>query len=103
MVRRRQRHDPLEVTSEPRWYVVRSMHGSVLESRRLPAKADLKRLFLEAMLEWLDAGWTLTEFSSVSASFFCARNTERRTISIDPNDPHEVPMYGGAHLGSGRR
>jgi hypothetical protein len=103
VVRQRQRHDPLEATGEPRWYVVRSMHGSILEARQLPAGADLKRAFLIAMLEWLDAGWTLTEFSSASAAFFCIRNPERRMISIDPTNPHAVPMYGGAHLGGGFR
>jgi hypothetical protein len=101
MVRQRQRLDPLEPTAEPRWYVVRSMHGAIIESRQLPAGADLKRAFLVAMLEWLDAGWTLTEFSSASAAFFCVRNPERRMISIDPTNPHDVPMYGGAHLGGG--
>jgi hypothetical protein len=99
MVRRRALHDPLEPSSEPRWYVVRSMHGTVLESRRLPDGADLKRTFLTAMLQWLDDGWRLGEFSSASASFFCDRNPERRMVSIDPTDPYDVPMYGGAHLG----
>ena len=23
-------------------------------------------------------------------------------VSIDPTDPYDVPMYGGAHLGGGR-
>jgi hypothetical protein len=101
MVRQRQRHDALEPTAAPRWYVVRSMHGSIIESRQLPTGADLKRVFLVAMLEWLDAGWTLTEFSSASAAFFCVRNPERRMISIDPTNPHDVPIHGGAHLGGG--
>jgi hypothetical protein len=103
MVRQRQRHDPLAATVGPRWYVVRSMHGSIIESRQLPAGVDLKRVFLVAMLEWLDAGWTLTEFSSASAAFFCVRDPERRMISIDPTNPRDVPMYGGAHLGGGPR
>jgi hypothetical protein len=103
MVRQRQRHDPLEPTNALRWYVVRSMHGSVLECRPLPARADLKRAFLVAMLEWLDAGWTLTEFSSASAAFFCVRNPERRMISIDPNNPYDAPIGGAAHLGGGPR
>ncbi len=103
MIRRRQGHDPLEPTVAPRWYVVRTMHGTVVESRELPRGADLKRAFLLAMLEWLDAGWNLGEFSSASAAFFCdrcpgGRNPERRMISIDPTDPNDVPMYGGAHL-----
>jgi len=102
MTRRRQAHDPLEATTDPRWYVVRSMHGRVLESRPLPAGTDLKRAFLLAMLQWLDDGWQLGEFSSAAATFFCDRNPERRMVSIDPSDPDDVPMYGGAHLGGCR-
>jgi hypothetical protein len=98
MVRRRQLHDPLQPSAQPRWYVVRSMHGSVIESRLLPGGANLKRIFLAAMIEWLDAGWSLGEFSSASATFFCDRNPERRMVSIDPSDPADVPMYGGSHL-----
>lgn len=98
MARRRTAHDPLEPTVAPRWYVVRSMHGTVIESRELPCGADLKRAFVAAMLQWIDAGWNLGEFSSASATFFCDRNPERRIVSIDPTDPHDVPMYGGAHL-----
>jgi hypothetical protein len=99
VARRRSAHDPLESAAESRWYVVRSMHGTVLESRELPGGADLKREFVLAMLRWIDAGWKLGEFSSTSATFFCDRNPERRMVSIDPTDPHDVPMYGGAHLG----
>ena len=102
MVRRRSSHDPLEATGQPRWYVVRSMHGMVIESRQLPIGTDLKRTFVAAMLEWIDAGWHLKEFSSASAAFFCDRNPDRRMVSIDPTDPHDVPMYGGAHLGACR-
>jgi hypothetical protein len=101
MARRRSAHDPLESAAERRWYVVRSLHGTVLESRELPVGTDLKRVFVLAMLQWIDAGWRLGEFSSSSATFFCDRNTERRMVSIDPTDPHDVPMYGGAHLGRG--
>jgi hypothetical protein len=99
MTRRRTAHDPLEPTGAPRWYVVRSMHGTVIESRELPSGADLKRAFVAAMLQWIDAGWNLGEFSSASASFFCDRSPERRMVSIDPTDPRDVPMHGGAHLG----
>ena len=99
MVRRRNAHDPLGADRAPRWYVVRSMHGTVIESRELPTGADVKREFIVAMLQWLDDGWKLGEFSSASATLFCDRNPERRMVSIDPTDPHEVPMYGGAHLG----
>ena len=111
MPRKRNAQDPLEPTVEPHWYVVRSMHGTVIESRELPLGTDLKREFLVAMLRWLDAGWRLGEFSSATATFFCDPPTgaveagrrpevHRRMVSIDPTDPHDVPMYGGAHLGS---
>lgn len=118
MSRRRHILDPLEPTLAPRWYVVRSMYGTVIESRELASGTDLKREFITAMLQWIDAGWKLGEFSSSSATFFCDRHgdrqpdrqpgdgrpgdrgAERRMVSIDPTDPHDVPMYGGAHLGS---
>jgi hypothetical protein len=110
MSRRRNVLDPLETTFAPRWYVVRSMYGTVIESRELVSGTDLKREFIAAMLQWMDAGWKLGEFSSASATFFCDRQSsdwhpgdrsaERRMVSIDPTDPHDVPMYGGAHLGS---
>ena len=57
------------------------------------------RAFLAAIIRWIDEGWRVKEFSSTSATFFCDRQTERRMVSIDPTDPHDVPMYGGAHLG----
>jgi hypothetical protein len=89
---------------------VRSMHGTVIETRELPSNTDLKREFLVAMLRWLDAGWRLGQFSSATATFFCdppagagepdrGPHAHRRMVSIDPTDPYDVPMYGGAHLG----
>jgi hypothetical protein len=98
MVRRRTAFNPLEATAGPRWYVVRSMHGTVIESRLLPAGADLKREFVASMLAWMDAGWQAGEFSSASATFFCDRGPDRRMVSIDSIDPHVMPMCGGAHL-----
>jgi hypothetical protein len=89
MVRKRASFDPLETTGLPRWYVVRSMHGSLIESREIPRESDLRRVFVAAMLEWMDAGWRLGEFSSVCATFFCDRQSDRRMVSIVPTDPHE--------------
>jgi hypothetical protein len=84
---RRSVYDPLEPTSEPRWYVVRDMHGKVLEARRLHPGADLKRAFVAAMLEWIDAGWQLGDFSSRGGEFFCTRGVERCMVSITPSNP----------------
>ena len=99
MVRRRAAFNPLEPSRAPRWYVVRTMHGSIIESRQLVTSADLTRVFVTAMLAWMEGGWSIGEFSSTSGTFFCSRAAERRMVSIDPTDPLEVPMYGGAHLG----
>ena len=98
MVRRRGTYNPLEPTAAPRWLVVRSMHGTIIESRQLSAETNLKRAFIAAMLDWLDSGWSIGEFSSGSGTFFCDRSPDRRMVSIDPTDPHDVPMNGAAHL-----
>jgi hypothetical protein len=84
---RRSRFDPLEPTKEARWYTVRNMHGKVLEARLMPPGSDLKRVFVAAMLEWIDAGWQLGEFSSTAGIFYCTRGSERRQIDITPSDP----------------
>src|SRR5271154_6007577 len=98
MIRRRTASNPLEPTMEPRWYTVRSMHGALLEVRALPRGSDLKRTFVGAMLEWLEAGWRLEEFSSVSGTFFCSRGPERRMVGISAGDPEQQHRFGAAHL-----
>jgi hypothetical protein len=98
MVRRRNVYNPLDRTAHPRWYVVRSMHGSIIESRQLVVDCNLTHVFVTAMLAWMEGGWLISEFSSSSATFFCSRGADRRMVSIDPTDPHDVPMYGGSHL-----
>lgn len=95
---RRNVFDPLEPTAEPRWLTVRNMHGALLESRLLPSGCDLKRAFVIALLEWIDAGWQLGEFSSTGATFFCTRGTERRMVSITPSEPGTLHRYGASHL-----
>jgi hypothetical protein len=93
--------DPLEPTKEPRWYAVRNMHGALLEARQLPPGAELKRAFVAAMLEWIDAGWPLGEFSSTGDTFFCTHGTERSMVCITPSTPGEVQSMLGA-VGSQR-
>jgi hypothetical protein len=90
---RRTVFDPLEPTKTPRWYEVRNMHGALLESRLLPPDSDLKRAFVVAMLEWIDAGWQLGEFSSRIGTFFCTRGVERRMIGITPSDPGRAGQF----------
>jgi hypothetical protein len=90
---RRHVFDPLEPTKEPRWYEVRNMHGALLDVRPLMHGADLKRAFVVAMLEWIDAGWQLAEFSSRGSHFFCTRGLERRMVGITPTDPGIARVY----------
>jgi hypothetical protein len=99
MVRRRCEFDPLEVISKPRWYVVWSMHGKVIESRQLAARADLKREFVAALVTWVNDGWQVGEFASASGTFFCDRNPERRMVSIEPTDPNNTPAIGSGYFG----
>ena len=87
---RRSVFDPLEISKEPRWYTVRNIHRKLIETRPLPAGSDLKRAFVVAMLEWIDAGWAIAEFSSRSGAFFCTRGVERRQIGITPTNPGKV-------------
>jgi len=63
---RRNVFDPLEPTKEPRWYVVRNMHRTVLEARALPAGAGCRpQVHLRRdHARHIDAGWKLGELSS---------------------------------------
>jgi hypothetical protein len=79
--------DTLDPTKETRWCVVRNMHRTVLEARTLPAGADLTRALVAAMLEHIDAGWRLGEFSSRTGFFFCDKAGERRMVEMSPSDP----------------
>jgi hypothetical protein len=77
--------------------VVNAVEG-VLEAGALGAGSDLKRVFVVAMLERIDAGWRLGEFSSRGGSFFCARGRERRQDGIEAPDPGRPIGYGASHL-----
>jgi hypothetical protein len=95
---KRTRFDPFARTTERRWLVVRNQHGSIIESRELATDIDLRRLFVASILEWMDGGWTIGEFSSASAAFFCARSTERRMVAIERIDPRGAVRSGASHL-----
>ena len=95
---RRSVFDPLEPTQEPRWYVVRDARSTLLEARPLPPSTDLKRVFIAAMLERIDAGWKLGEFSSRGGSVFFTRGSERCMLGIEAADPGQPVGYGAAHL-----
>ena len=50
------------------------------------------------MLEWMDAGWELGEFSSVAPTFFCTRGRERRMVTIQPVAPDSMLTSGTSGL-----
>ena len=91
---RRSNFDPLEIGNEAAWLVVRNLHRAVLEVRPLPVGVDLKRVFVAAMLEWMDAGWKLAEFSSRTRTFFCTKGTQRLMVEISLTD--QGPARGRA-------
>jgi hypothetical protein len=47
---RRKMFDPLMAATKARWYVVRSMHGSILKAQPMPAGANVKRAFALAIV-----------------------------------------------------
>ena len=83
---RRSTFDPLEIGDKPTWYVVTNIHRAVLEVRPLPAGTNVKRVFVATMLEWMDAGLKLAEFSSRTGTFFCTKGTERLMVEISSTD-----------------
>jgi hypothetical protein len=98
MVRRRTLYDPFARTTERRWLVVRNEHGSIIESRELAPEIDLERLFVASILEWIDGGWIVGEFSSVGAALFCTRSADRRIVAIERLDLRGVARPGASHL-----
>jgi hypothetical protein len=84
LMARRNVFDPLEPTHEPRWYVVRDARAALVEARPLPTGADLKRIIVSSILDRIDAGWHLGEFSSRGGSVFFTRGTERRMVGSRP-------------------
>jgi hypothetical protein len=50
------------------------------------------------MLERIDAGWRIGEFSSRGGSFFCIKGSERCQVGIEAADPGQPAGYGAAHL-----
>jgi hypothetical protein len=74
------------------------MTGAILDCAEIPAGADLKRRFAIAMIEWIDGGWRIGEFSSTAGTFFCTRGTERRMIGIQSMEPGRIHDSGTSGL-----
>lgn len=88
-MRRRASYDPLQPCGQPRWLTVRTFSGGLLEAQRLEPGTDLVRTFLAAMVELIDTGWRLGEFSSGSGAVRHERGAEKRMMAIEAQDPED--------------
>ena len=98
MTPRRALFDVLQSRDRPSWLVVRNMTGAILDSEEIPAGADLTRRFAVELLQWLDAGWQVGEFSSTAGTFFCTRGSERRMVGIQSTEPGRAYGSGASGL-----
>jgi hypothetical protein len=96
--KRRNLHDPLEPSKEPRYVEILDKHSQLLEGRTIEPGADLKRIFAATLIEFIDSGWTVTNFSSTSGAFFCTKEHDRRQVAIVQVKPGTDPGFGLAHL-----
>src|ERR1700678_2010080 len=87
MARRRSNFDPLAISTAPHWLVVRDKHSQVVEHHLLPAASDLRGAFAKALAAHVDSGWQLETFSSNLGSAYCSQRSERRSITIESEDP----------------
>jgi hypothetical protein len=96
MARRRTEYNSLEPTGQPRWLVVRTVHGRIMNCRLLPPGAHIQREFVASILSHIDEGWVVGEFSSHAAYYAATKPNERIEVTItatDPSKPQES-MYG---------
>ena len=62
------------------------MSGAVPLVHALPPGTHLKRTFIQAMLDYIDAGWEIAEFKSRTGVFFAQCATDRHQVDISPTD-----------------
>ena len=90
--------DPPGPTRNRRWYVVRDRLNASWKFGACRLAQISKRALVAAMLERIDAGWQLGEFSSRGGSVFFTRGAERCMVGIEAADPGQPVGYGAAHL-----
>ena len=95
MVRRRSEFDVLLPTHQPRWLVVRTIHGRILSCSFLPPGTHLLREFVASIMSHIDDGWAIGEFSSHSGFYIASKLGERLEVMISASDPNVParPMY----------
>ena len=88
MRRRRNGPEALKPVDHPTWLTVRDAFGKLLESRELPAHADLKAALLIELGQRAADGWFVEDLPNDSfAGAFCSRNGIRVLVGISRQDP----------------
>jgi hypothetical protein len=98
MTTKRSKYDPLALSRQPRWLVLRDMFHNVLDSTELAPGADLRQAFASGLAALEQQGWQSEGASG--AMVFVRRGAERRLLVIHETDPHEpAPQGHGASFG----
>src|ERR1043165_70385 len=98
MTTKRSKYDPLALSRQPRWLVLRDMFHNVLDSTELSPGTDLRRAFASGLADLERQGWESEGASG--AMVFVRRGSERRLLAIHEHDPQEpVPAGHGAPAG----
>jgi hypothetical protein len=98
MTTKRSKYDPLALSRQPRWLVLRDMFHNVLDSTELTPGTDLRRAFASGLAALEQDGWQSEGASG--AMVFVRRGAERRLLAIHESDPHEpLPQGHGASFG----
>jgi len=98
MTTKRSKYDPLALSRQPRWLVLRDMFHNVLDSTELAPGSDLRRAFATGLADLERQGWESEGASG--AMVFVRRGSERRLLAIHEHDPQEpVPAGHGAPAG----
>jgi len=98
MTTKRSKYDPLALSRQPRWLVLRDMFHNVLDATELPPGTDLRAAFAAGLAALELDGWQSEGASG--AMVFVRRNGERRLLAVHEHDPHEpLPAGHGAPAG----
>lgn len=98
MTTKRSKYDPLALSNQPRWLVLRDLFHNVLDATELPPGTDLRQAFASGLAGLEKQGWHSE--GATGAMVFVRRGPERRLLAIHEHDPHEpVPAGHGAPAG----
>lgn len=99
MSSKRSKYDPLAVSQQPRWLVLRDLFHNVLDSTELAPGTDLRQAFAAGLAELERSGWQSEGASG--AMVFVRRGGERRLFTMHEVDPQE-PLPPGHGVLAGR-